>query len=57
MKLRAILSKTTTDKIKSRILSSDVAELVYDVYLKPSEFAEIIEKYEDKEFILEVKEK
>jgi len=52
--MKAILSKTTTDKIKSRILSPDLAELVFEVYIAPKEFAEIIEKYNERDFELTI---
>ncbi|MEO0289602.1 MAG: hypothetical protein ABIN00_08210 [candidate division WOR-3 bacterium] len=56
MKIKAILSRTTTDKIKSKLLSDELAELVFDCYLKPEEFAEIIRKYYQKEFVIEIKD-
>lgn len=54
--MKAILSKTTTDMIKSKILSSELSQLVLDVYIQPKEFAHIIEVYNDKEFEIEIKE-
>ncbi len=52
--MKAILSQTTTDQIKSKILSPLVSQLVFDVYITPSEFARIVEKYDQKEFELEI---
>jgi len=56
MKIKAILSRTTTDKIKSRILSDELAELVLECYIKPEDFAKLIKDYFDKEFWIEIKE-
>ncbi len=52
--IKAILSKTTTDLIKSRIKSPVLFELVIEVYGSPKQFAEIVEKYDQKEFELEI---
>lgn len=54
--MKAILSKSTTDIIKSKILSPQLSQLVFDVYISPTEFAEIVEKYDQKEFEIEIKE-
>ena len=54
--MKAILSKSTTDIMKSKILSPRLSQLVFDVYITPREFAEIIEKYDQKEFEIEIKE-
>lgn len=48
--MKAILARTTTDKIKSKILSPQISELVVEVYITPSEFAKLIEEYDGKEF-------
>ena len=48
--MKAILSRTTTDIIKSKILSPRLSQLVFDVYITPKEFAEIIEKFDEEEF-------
>ena len=56
MKIKAILSKTTTDKIKSRILSDELAELVFECYIKPEDFAKLIKDYFDREFWIEIKD-
>ena len=56
MKIKAILARTTADKIKSKILSNELAELVFECYLKPEEFAKIVDKYFDKEFEIEIKD-
>jgi len=56
MKIKAILSRTTTDKIKSRILSDELAELVFECYIKPENFAKLIKDYFDKEFWIEIKD-
>ena len=55
MTLRAVLSKTTTDKIKSKLLSPELAEITFDVYITPQQFAELINQTFDKEVTLEVK--
>ena len=56
MKIKAVLSKTTTDKIKSRILSDELAELVFECYIKPENFAKLIKDYFEKEFWIEIKD-
>jgi len=56
MKIKAVLSKTTTDKIKSRILSDELAELVFECYIKPEDFAKLIKNYFEKEFWIEIKD-
>ena len=48
--MKAILSKTTADLVKSKIKSPRLSELVLEVYITPSEFAKIIEKYDNKVF-------
>ena len=48
--MKAILSKTTTDQLKSKILSPQLSQLVFDVYITPSEFAHLIEQYNETEF-------
>ena len=54
--MKAILSKTTADLVKSKIKSSRLSELVLEVYITPSEFAKIIEKYDNKVFEIEIKD-
>lgn len=56
MRVRAILSKTTTDQIKSRLKSPQLAELVFEVYITPEQFSQLVSKYYDKEFELEIKD-
>lgn len=48
--MKAILSRTTTDQIKSKILSPHISQLVIDVYITPTEFAKIIEEFDEEEF-------
>jgi len=48
--MKAILAKTTTDIHKSKIRSSELSELCLELYISPSEFAQILEKYDDEEF-------
>ena len=55
MKYNAILSRTTTDKIKSRIMSPQLVQLVLDVYMTPQEYADILGKYYETDFSIEVK--
>ena len=54
--MKAILSKSTTDIMKSKILSPVLSQLVFDVYIGPKEFAEIVEKYDQKEFDITISE-
>lgn len=55
MKLKAILSRTTTDQMKSKMMSTEVCQLVFDVYMSPTTFAKLVEEYYDNEFLIEVK--
>jgi len=55
MKFQAVLSKTTTDMMKSKMLSPQVIMLVMDAYLTPDQWAEFITKFYDKEIEVEVK--
>lgn len=48
--MKAIFARTTTDKIKSKILSPSLSELVLEVYITPMEFASLIEKYDSEAF-------
>jgi hypothetical protein len=54
--MKAILSRTTSDMTKSKIKSPRLAEFVLEVYITPTEFAKIIEKYDDKVFEIEFKD-
>ena len=54
--MKAILSKTSTDLMKSKVKSPVLFELVLEVYGSPFQFAEIVEKYDQKEFEIEIKE-
>ena len=54
--MRAIISKTTTDKIKSKILSPELSELVFECYITPEQFSKLISMYFDKEFEIEIKD-
>ena len=53
MKYKAILAQTTTDKIRSKILSPMSSELVLEVYMTPEQFAKIVTNYSQKEFGIE----
>ncbi len=55
MTYRAILSKTTTDQIKSKLLSTELAQIVLDVYMTPKQYAELIEMSFEKELEVEIK--
>lgn len=55
MKLKAVMSKTTTDMLKSKQRSKDLVELVLDIYCSPEQWAEFVSKYFDVEFEVEVK--
>lgn len=48
--MKAILSKTTTDLHRSKLLSPQLVQLVLDVYMTPQEYAEIITRYDNEEF-------
>lgn len=44
---------STEDKIKSKLLSPNLAEITFDVYLEsPTQFSDIIGTYYDQEFII-----
>ena len=53
MKFKAILARTTTDMIKSKIKSPELVELVLDVYMTPEEFAKLMKLF-DIEFTVEI---
>lgn len=55
MTYRAILSKTTTDQIKSKLLSTELAQIVLDVYMTPKQYAELITKYFESELVIEMR--
>ena len=54
--MKAFLAKTTTDMMKSKMLSPQVSQLVLEVYISPSEFASIIDRFDDQVFEVEFKE-
>jgi len=56
LRFRAILSRTTTDQVKSKVLSPELCQLVLDCYMTPQEFAQLLERYFEKEFVVEVKD-
>lgn len=51
---RAILSRTTTDIVKSKILSPELSQITLDVYMNPTEYAKLLEEYYDQEFQLTI---
>jgi len=55
MKFQAVLSKTTTDMLKSKMLSPQVTQVVIDAYISPDQWAEFVKKFYDVEFEVEVK--
>lgn len=55
MKLKAVMSKTTTDMLKSKQRSKELVELVLDVYISPEQWAEFVSRFYDVEFEVEVK--
>ncbi len=55
MKFQAVLSKTSTDILKSKQMSNVLVQVVLDAYLSPSEWADFITKFYDKEIEVEVK--
>lgn len=52
--MKAILAKTSMDQHKSKIKSNELSELVLEVYITPSEFAQILEEYSEEEFEIEI---
>jgi hypothetical protein len=54
-KFKAVFARTTTDKMKSKIHSMQLVELVLDCYMKPDEFARLIKEKFEKEMIIEIK--
>jgi len=54
MECKAILSRSTTDQIKSKILSPELSQLVFDVYITPTEFSKLIELNYEREFTLSI---
>lgn len=55
MKFQAVLSKTSTDSMKSKQLSNTLVQIVLDAYLSPSEWAVFVDKFYDKEMEVEIK--
>lgn len=55
MKYKSILSQTTRDYVKSRILSEGLSQVVLDVYMSPQEFADLIAKFMGEEIEVEFK--
>jgi len=55
MKFQAVLSKTSTDVMKSKQMSNVLTQIVLDAYLTPDQWAEFITKFYDKEIEVEVK--
>lgn len=52
MKYQAILAKTTTDQIKSKIMSPEYVQLVVDVYMTPEQYAKFVTKYFEESFAI-----
>ena len=48
--MRAILAKGSLDQHKSKLLSKYSFQLVMDIYGTPQDFADIISRYDEKEF-------
>lgn len=46
---------TTTDRMKSKIQSNQLVELVLEAYMPPDEFARLIKEKFDKEMLVEIK--
>lgn len=57
--MKCILSKSATGNIRSKVLDPKyhTVELVLEAYITPSEFAKLIEKYDEKEFEIELVDK
>ena len=53
MKYKAILSQTTRDYVKSRILSEELSQVVLDVYMSAEEFAKLISEFMGQEIDVE----
>lgn len=55
--MKAILSKSVTGKIRSKILDPkyNTAELILEVNLSPIEFAALITQYDEQEIELTIK--
>lgn len=54
LKFRAILSRTATDMIKSKVLSPDLCQIVLDCYMTPEQYAQLLSNCFEKEFVVEV---
>lgn len=57
MKFKAVLSRTTTDKMKCKLVSPELGELVFDAYMTPDQFADLVKKYYEEEFTIEIHDK
>lgn len=53
--LKAVLSKKTSDEIKSSIKSPQLFQLVLDVYSTPEVFAQIVSEFNEEEFVISLK--
>ncbi len=54
--MKCILSSTATGDLKSKIINNQMSVLSLDIYVTPSEFAELIERYSGKDFEIEFKD-
>ena len=55
MKFQAVLSKTSTDVMKSKQMSNHLVQIVLDAYITPEQWAEFVSKFYDVEFEVGVK--
>lgn len=56
MKFQAVLSKTSTDILKSKQMSNVLVQVVLDAYITPEQWAELVNKFYDVGFEVEVKQ-
>ncbi len=56
MKYQAILTKSTTDQIKSKIMNTEYCQIVLDVYIKPEDYARFITRFFNDAFEIDLPE-
>lgn len=54
-KFKAVLGRTTTHKVKSKIQSNKLVELVLEAYMPPDMFARLIKEKFEAEMTIEIK--
>ena len=56
MKYQASLSKSKEGQIKSKVVSTELCQIVLDLTMTPRQYANFVSKFFDDEFTIEIKE-